>query len=56
MYGVGGDCGCRGGFGLGGSGGFGFWMLRVRLFISAARTHVGKAASFLIGDRVDLEV
>jgi hypothetical protein len=34
MYGVDGDCGCRGGFGLGGNGGFGFWMLGVRLFVS----------------------
>jgi hypothetical protein len=34
MYVVGGDCGYRGGFVLGGNGGFGFWMLVGRLFVS----------------------
>jgi hypothetical protein len=47
MYVVDGDCGYRGGFGLGGNGGFGFWMLGVRLFVSFARAEPEQCCELL---------
>ena len=52
MYVVGGDCGCRGGFELGGNGGFGFWMLVGRLFVSEL---LERSESSVWGDAICLK-